>query len=326
MQPQQITCPCGSGSTYTTCCERLHKGVFPKNALELMRSRYSAYVLNLPDYIVESTHPASPQYSENIFGWKRKITQFCLNTTFQKLVIIDFKEKNTQASVTFTAHISQNLEDATFTEKSYFEKKKDRWLYRGGQLHRGIAPNLITTEELKLLPLCYYDDAILRAKAIPVKEITTDILKLVEEMVDTMDACDGIGLAAPQIDHSIRLFVIRTPIEKDEGFDAGDLQVFINPTLSEPSIETWNAPEGCLSIPTIRAQVQRPKEITVDYTTLDGTIIKQRFSGWAARVIMHEYDHIEGILFIDKLDPEEKARLAPILENLKNRIHDDKAL
>ncbi len=146
-------------------------------------------------------------------------------------------------------------------------------------------------------------------------------------MIETMDASDGIGLAAPQIHHSIRLFVIRTPIEtEDGGFEAGDVKVFINPILSNFSDETWEAPEGCLSIPTIRSNVERPKEITVEYTSLDGTKNKEQFSGWAARVIMHENDHIDGILFIDRLSEEEKLRIAPILENLKARIHDGKAL
>jgi peptide deformylase len=323
----EIPCPCGSSFEYENCCEPLHKGVLPKNALQLMRSRYSAYVLNLSGYIIETTHPASPQYSENTFMWKRKIADFCLHSTFKKLDILEFKEKGTLATVIFTAHILQESEDATFTEKSYFEKVNDRWLYRGGQLQRGLAPNMITTGELKLLPLSYYDDEILRRKADPIQEITKDIEKLIEEMIETMDACDGIGLAAPQVHHSIRLFVIRTPIEKDDdSFEAGDVKVFINPVLSGPSDETWKAPEGCLSIPTIRSLVERPREITVEYTAIDGSKKNERFSGWAARVIMHENDHIDGILFIDRLETEEKEKLAPILLNLKNRIHDGKAL
>jgi len=321
------TCPCGSGTEYISCCKPLHEGILPDNALQLMRSRYSAYVLNLPSYIVKTTHPASPQYSVNKFAWKRKITQFSQNSTFQKLEILEFKEKESLATVIFTVFLTQNEEDATFTEKSYFEKINDRWLYRGGQLKNGHAPNMVTTAEFKLLPLAYYEDSILRRKADPVNEITTDIKNLVEEMIETMDASDGIGLAAPQIHHSIRLFVIRVPIETENGgFDAGDVKVFINPILSNFSAEMWKASEGCLSIPTIRSSVERPREITVNYTTLDGTQIKEQFSGWAARVIMHENDHIDGILFIDRLEMEEKLRVKPILQHLKARIHDGRAL
>lgn len=320
-------CPCGSNIEYKHCCQPLHEGAIPENALHLMRSRYTAYALNLPNYIVETTHPASPQYSENKFSWKRKISHFSKNSHFQKLEVLGFQEKGTLATVTFTVYLMQGEEDATFTEKSYFEKINERWLYRGGQLQSGHAPNMVTTEELRLLPLAYYEDSILRRKADPVLEITSDIQKLVEEMIETMDASDGIGLAAPQIHHSIRLFVIRTPIETDDDkFEAGDTKVFINPELSDFSVETWKAPEGCLSIPTVRSQVERPREVTVKYTDLKGNKKEERFSGWAARVIMHEHDHIDGILFIDRLDEEEKLRLAPILQNIKDRIHDGKAL
>ena len=106
----------------------------PENALQLMRSRYSAYVLNLPDYIIETTHPANPRYSENKSAWKRSISQFSQNSSFQKLEVLDFQESDTLATVTFTAHLSQEGRDATFTEKSYFEKINGRWLYRDGQI------------------------------------------------------------------------------------------------------------------------------------------------------------------------------------------------
>lgn len=315
-------CPCCSGKEYDACCKPFHQGALPENALLLMRSRYSAYAFNLPDYIIATTHPASPQYSENIFSWKRALTQFSRNSVFQKLDLLDFKEQGTLATVTFTAHISQNDRDATFTERSYFEKSKGRWMYRGGQLTEGHAPNLVTTGQLRLLPLAYYGDAILRRKAESIAEITDDIKKLAEEMIETMEASNGSGLAAPQIHHSIRLFVVRTPVEKEGRFDYGEPMVFINPELSNPSEETSKTSEGCLSIPTIRGDVERPVEVTIEYTTLDGENVKRRCTGWEARVVQHEYDHIEGILYIDRLDPQEKAMLAPILQKIEKRIHD----
>lgn len=128
------SCPCCSGKSYDECCKLFHEGAMPENALQLMRSRYSAYVLNLPDYIVATTHPANPHYSENKFSWKRSISQFSRNSSFEKLEILDFKENKTEATVTFTAHLSQGNRDATFTEKSYFEKKDNQWLYLDGQL------------------------------------------------------------------------------------------------------------------------------------------------------------------------------------------------
>ena len=319
-------CPCGSEKEYEHCCKLFHEGAVPENALQLMRSRYSAYVLNISDYIVATTHPASPQYMENKFSWKRSISQFSKNSLFHKLEVHEFKENKVTATVTFTVHLSQNSKDATFTEKSYFEKRNNRWLYRGGQLMESHSPNLITTGQLRLLPLAYYGDPILTKKAEFISKITSDIKKLVEEMVETMDACEGIGLAAPQIHHSIRLFVIRTPIETDQNkLIPGEVEVFINPILSLQSEEMWQAPEGCLSIPIIRSLVNRPKEVTVEYTTLEGKKIKRRVSGWEAKVIMHEYDHLEGILFIDRLDKEEQSKLTPFLQNLKQRIHDNQA-
>ena len=150
-----------------------------------MRSRYSAYVLNLSDYIIKTTHPASPQYSDNKFGWKRSISQFSRDSSFERLEILDFKENHQVATVTFTAYLSQKEKEATFTERSYFEKINDQWFYRGGQLAQGRAPNLITTEQLRLLPLAYYGNPILRKVADPVFEITDDLRKLVDEMVET---------------------------------------------------------------------------------------------------------------------------------------------
>ena len=102
--------------------------------------------------------------------------------------------------------------------------------------------------------------------------------------------------------------------------------MFINPHLSLPSEESWKAAEGCLSIPMIRSIVERPKEITVEYTTIEGKKIKERVSGWTARVIMHENDHLNGILFIDRLEKEEQLKLVPILENLERRMIDGRAL
>lgn len=321
------SCPCSSGKSYGDCCKPYHDGKAAEHAELLMRSRYSAYALNLPDYIIATTHPASPQYTSNLFSWKRSIAQFSKTTTFRHLDVLDSKERGNVATVTFTAHMAQDGQDSTFTERSFFEKKDGRWLYLGGQLAEGHVPNMVTTGQLRLLPLAYYGDPILRRKADPVPAITPDVRKLVEEMIETMDASNGIGLAAPQIHHSIRLFIIRTPIETEEGnVDWGEVKVLINPQLSEPSEETWQASEGCLSIPGIRAQVERAKEITVEYTDLNGQLVRERFKGWAARVCQHENDHINGVLFIDRLHEEVQLKLSPELEKLKSRIHDGKSL
>lgn len=318
-----MPCLCCSGKQYAHCCKPFHQGQWPATALELMRSRFSAYALGLSDYIIQTIHPGSHQYKHDARQWAEEIAQFSANTEFKKLEILQFHENKRFATVTFVAHLTQMGKDTSFTERSHFEKVKGKWLYYGGQLAEGHAPNLITTNQLRLLPLAYYGQPVLRKVADRIAGITDDLRKLIEEMIETMDACNGIGIAAPQVHHSIQLFLIRKPLEIEEGkFDFQDVKVFINPTLSNPSTETWKANEACLSIPSIHAEVERPQEITVEYTDLEGNVKKERATGWEARQIMHENDHIKGVLFIDRLSKEERHALEPFLKSLENRIHD----
>ncbi len=116
-------CPCHSGKPYSECCEPLHNGAVAENALKLMRSRYSAYALNKPDYIIKTTHPSNPDLS------RKSIIEFSQSTKFEQLVIHDFQEAGNEATVTFTAYLTQDGRDATFTEKSYFKKVKGCWYY-----------------------------------------------------------------------------------------------------------------------------------------------------------------------------------------------------
>lgn len=131
----KILCPCCSGKEYEACCKIFHQGGVPETALLLMRSRYSAYALNIPDYIMKTTHPANPHFEKDKRSWRDKLSQFSQNTSFHKLEILSFEEEETSATVTFTAHLSQGGRDATFTEKSYFEKVNNRWLYRLGHIY-----------------------------------------------------------------------------------------------------------------------------------------------------------------------------------------------
>jgi SEC-C motif-containing protein len=130
----QMPCPCGSGNAYAGCCQPFHQGKRPDNALKLMRSRYSAYALCLPAYIILTTHPANPQFCRDMTQWSKKISEFCSSAEFKKLEILDFQEKVPFATVTFIAHLSQGEKDTSFIERSYFEKSKSIWLYRNGQL------------------------------------------------------------------------------------------------------------------------------------------------------------------------------------------------
>lgn len=127
-------CPCCSGKSYKECCEPYHEGTLPETAQQLMRSRYSAYALNRPDYIMTTTHPENPHYSKNKMIWRKSIIEFSQESIFEKLVIHKSSEKANTAKVTFTAYITQDNQDATFTERSTFEKLDGRWLYRSGEM------------------------------------------------------------------------------------------------------------------------------------------------------------------------------------------------
>lgn len=131
---QRALCPCGTGKAYEECCKAFHQGQLPDSALKLMRSRYSAYALCLPAYIISTTHPANPQFREDTPQWSQKISEFCLQTEFKKLEILDFQQEDHLATVTFTAHLAQHKKDVSFTEKSLFEKIQGKWLYLNGQI------------------------------------------------------------------------------------------------------------------------------------------------------------------------------------------------
>lgn len=126
-------CPCKSGNAYADCCQPFHKGSLPDTALQLMRSRYSAYALCMPAYIIHTTHPDSHQFCHNTGTWSKKISAFCTQTEFKDLEILHVQENTSFATITFVAHLAQNKKDVSFTEKSYFEKVKGKWLYRSGQ-------------------------------------------------------------------------------------------------------------------------------------------------------------------------------------------------
>ncbi|MDR3623655.1 MAG: YchJ family metal-binding protein [Chlamydiales bacterium] len=130
---QEMLCPCRSGNTYVNCCKPFHQGQLLHTALELMRSRYSAYALHMPEYIIHTTHSTGPQFHPDLTQWSQKISKFCLNTEFKNLEILHFEEKGSCATVTFTAHLIQNQKDASFTEKSYFKKIEGKWLYYDAQ-------------------------------------------------------------------------------------------------------------------------------------------------------------------------------------------------
>lgn len=176
-----------------------------------------------------------------------------------------------------------------------------------------------------ILPIVAYGAPVLRTVA---KDITPDypnLPKLLEDMWETMYASNGVGLAAPQVNRDIRIFVVdsaqifENQDEDDKGKYAdepGIKQAFINAHVIELNGEEWAYNEGCLSIPKIREDVYRPEEVTLEYVDENFTPHTKTFNGITARVILHEYDHIQGKLFIDYLKPLKRKLLKGKLDDI----------
>ncbi|MBA2368893.1 MAG: hypothetical protein H0V82_07720 [Candidatus Protochlamydia sp.] len=128
-------CLCCSGKLYETCCKIFHDGILPKTALELMRSRYSAYALQKVDYVIDTTHPSNPHFRQDREQWKIEILNFCQNTQFEDLKIMEFIDGEKESIVTFHAMLLQQGKDASFIEKSFFEKINGKWLYQNGAIN-----------------------------------------------------------------------------------------------------------------------------------------------------------------------------------------------
>ncbi|MEO6167047.1 MAG: peptide deformylase [Chitinophagales bacterium] len=181
-----------------------------------------------------------------------------------------------------------------------------------------------------ILPIIAYGDPLLRKKAAYITGTYPGLSELIDSMFETMYAASGIGLAAPQVGHSIRLFIVDTiPVLKnldkedpDHDFkgEKGLRQIFINAKAIEKDGEEWRYNEGCLSIPKIREDIERPDEITIEYEDENFKKHRRIFSGLAGRVIQHEYDHIDGILFTDHLKPLKKRLLKKKMENISKGL------
>ena len=184
-----------------------------------------------------------------------------------------------------------------------------------------------------ILPIVAYGTPILRKVCSDIEPAYPGLEKLIADMWETMYNSNGVGLAAPQINKDIRLFVIdSTQIfanqeedEKDEFPDApGYKGVFINAHVKELNGEEWSYNEGCLSIPKIREDVYRDEEVTLEFDDENFTHHTKTFNGITARVILHEYDHIEGKLFIDHIKPLKRKLLQGKLTDIsKGKIKVD---
>ena len=175
-----------------------------------------------------------------------------------------------------------------------------------------------------ILPIVAYGNPVLKRGADEITSDYPDLSELIENMWETMYAAHGVGLAAPQIGLSIRLFVIdASPFVDEEVMDQEEMntltdfkKVLINPIIEEEQGELWSFNEGCLSIPEVREDVSRKEEIVVSYVDENFTPQQLKLNGLAARVVQHEYDHIQGVLFTDHLSPLKKRLIKKRLTSI----------
>ena len=170
-----------------------------------------------------------------------------------------------------------------------------------------------------ILPIYAYGQPVLKVKASDLDPLNyPDLDELISNMWETMYAAKGVGLAAPQIGHSLKLFIVDSTPYQEEGKEFKGLkQVFVNATILEEAGDIWAFEEGCLSIPDLRAEVERQPDILVEYQDLTGELRKQTFTGHNARVIQHEHDHTMGVLFVDHLKPLKKRMVQRRLEAIR---------
>jgi peptide deformylase len=177
----------------------------------------------------------------------------------------------------------------------------------------------------KALPVRFCGDPVLQKRSADIRQVTPAIRELADAMLATLAELDGIGLAAPQVGRRINLVVVDVPPPAPDeplATSPGELAllpqmplVLVNPKLGEFSEQTCLHSEGCLSIPKLRADIERPEFVRVTFQTLVGETLSHRCGGLLSRCLQHEVDHLNGILFVDHLTPE---RLAPIAEALEN--------
>ena len=166
-----------------------------------------------------------------------------------------------------------------------------------------------------IYPIVVYGDPVLKREADEIEEGSMDVIKLKDDMFETMYEASGIGLAAPQIGKSIRMFVVDGSPLEEEGME-NFKKVFINPEIVWEDGDKWNFEEGCLSIPGIREEISRHAKLRINYLDENFVEHEEEFDGMKARIIQHEYDHIDGILFTDYLSPFKKRVLKGKLNNI----------
>ena len=172
------------------------------------------------------------------------------------------------------------------------------------------------TEELPEYDISLYPEPVLRKPAEPIQDFNDDLLKIVTGMLARMHASNGVGLAAPQVGLRKRILVMNPSGEE------GEDRVMINPQILERTGGETTYEEGCLSFPSVYAEVRRPDRCKVSFQTLDGTEQEEEFTGFPGRVVQHEYDHLEGVLLVDRMSPADKVRNKHVLQDLVARYQE----
>jgi len=153
-----------------------------------------------------------------------------------------------------------------------------------------------------IYPITVFGDPILRKKAEPITKDYADLKGFVRNMFETMYSSDGVGLAAPQVGKAIRIFILDTTTDEEDE-PAGIIKAFINPQILEKTGDEWVMNEGCLSLPEVREDILRPETVRIKYWDEDFNEHDETYHGFSSRVIQHEYDHLEGVMFVDYLTP-----------------------
>ncbi|MDN5201850.1 peptide deformylase [Fulvivirgaceae bacterium BMA10] len=166
-----------------------------------------------------------------------------------------------------------------------------------------------------IYPIVAYGDPVLKKKAVDIEQGSINLEELVQDMFETMYNAQGVGLAAPQIGKSIRVFVVDGKPMDDDNMD-NFKKVFVNPRILEEDGDDWPFEEGCLSIPDVRQEILRQPKLKIKYFDEQWNEYEEVYEGLKARIIQHEYDHIEGVLFTDHLSPFKKRLLKGKLANI----------